>query len=59
MFCILIKSVNDKEYKLFTNEIFNTVKETVNYAERHKFKKNKYNWKVVDYEPKYFKGDLC
>ena len=56
MFCILIKPKDKTEYELFTNEIFNTEKETVDYAKRNKFGK-KAEWKVVEYEPKYFRED--
>ena len=53
MFCILTKPKGKTEYELFTNEIFNTEKETVDYAKRNKFGK-KAEWKVVEYDPKYF-----
>ena len=56
MFCILTKPKGKTEYELFTNEIFNTEKETVDYAKRNKFGK-KAEWKVVEYEPKYFRKD--
>ena len=56
MFCILIKPKGKTEYELFTNEIFNTEKETEDYAKRNKFGK-KAEWKVVEYEPKYFRKD--
>ena len=53
MFCILTKPKGKTEYELFTNEIFNTEKETEDYAKRNKFGK-KAEWKVVEYDPKYF-----
>ena len=56
MFCILTKPKGKTEYELFTNEIFNTEKETVDYAKRNKFGK-KAEWKVVDYDSKYFNRD--
>ena len=57
MFCILIQPKGKTEYELFTNEIFNTEKETVDYAKRNKFGK-KAEWKVVAYEPKYFRNAI-
>ena len=57
MFCILIQPKGKTEYELFTNEIFNTEKETVDYAKRNKFGK-KAEWKVVWYEPKYFRNEI-
>ena len=55
MFCILIKPKGKTEYELFTNEIFNTEKETVDYVKRSKFNK-KIEWKVVYYNMKYFRN---
>ena len=55
MFCILIKPKDKTEYELFTNEIFNTEKETVDYVKRSKFNK-KIEWKVVYYNMKYFRN---
>ena len=57
MFCILIKPKDKTEYELFTNEIFNTEKETLDYVKRSKFNK-KIEWKVVDYDPKYFRNEI-
>ena len=57
MFCILIKPKDKTEYELFTNEIFNTEKEIVDYAKRNKFGK-KAEWKVVDYDMKYFRNEI-
>ena len=56
MFCILTKPKGKTEYELFTNEVFNTEKETEDYAKRNKFGKGA-EWKVVEYEPKYFNRD--
>ena len=56
MFCILIQPKGKTEYELFTNEIFNTEKETLDYVKRSKFNK-KIEWKVVDYDMKYFRKD--
>ena len=56
MFCILIQPKGKTEYELFTNEVFNTEKETKDYAERNNFGKDT-KWKVVEYEPKYFNRD--
>ena len=56
MFCILIKPKDKTEYELFTNVIFNTEKETLDYVKRSKFNK-KIEWKVVEYEPKYFRNE--
>ena len=56
MFCILIKPKDKTEYELFTNEIFNTEKETEDYARRNKFGKG-VEWKVVEYDSKYFNRD--
>ena len=56
MFCILIKPKDKTEYELFTNEIFNTEKETEDYVKRSKFNK-KIEWKVVGYDMKYFRKD--
>ena len=57
MFCILIKSKDKTEYELFTNEIFNTEKETLDYVKRSKFNK-KTEWKVVEYDMKYFRNEI-
>ena len=57
MFCILIKPKDKTEYELFTNEIFNTEKETLDYVKRSKFNK-KIEWKVVDYDMKYFRNEI-
>ena len=57
MFCILTKPKGKTEYELFTNEIFNTEKETEDYAKRNKFGK-KAEWKVVDYDMKYFRNEI-
>ena len=43
MFCILIKPKDKTEYELFTNVIFNTEKETLDYVKRSKFNK-KIEW---------------
>ena len=56
MFCILIQPKGKTEYELFTNEIFNTEKETEDYARRNRFSKG-VEWKVVDYDMKYFRKD--
>ena len=56
MFCILIQPKGKTEYELFTNEIFNTEKETEDYARRNRFGKG-VEWKVVDYDMKYFRKD--
>jgi hypothetical protein len=56
MFCILIQPKGKTEYELFTNEIFNTEKETEDYARRNKFRKDT-KWKVVEYDMKYFRKD--
>ena len=57
MFCILTKPKGKTEYELFTNEIFNTEKETEDYASRNKFGKGA-EWKVVDYDMKYFRNEI-
>ena len=57
MFCILIQPKGKTEYELFTNEIFNTEKETKDYASRNKFGKGA-EWKVVDYDMKYFRNEI-
>ena len=57
MFCILIKPKDKTEYELFTNVVFNTEKETLDYVKRSKFNK-KIEWKVVDYDPKYFRNEI-
>ena len=56
MFCILIQPKGKTEYELFTNVVFNTEKETLDYVKRSKFNK-KIEWKVVDYDMKYFRKD--
>ena len=57
MFCILIKPKDKTEYELFTNVVFNTEKETLDYVKRRKFNK-KIECKVVDYDPKYFRNEI-
>ena len=57
MFCILIKPKDKTEYELFTNVIFNTEKETLDYVKRSKFNK-KIEWKVVYYDMKYFRNEI-
>jgi hypothetical protein len=44
----------DNEWKIFTNEIWDSEKEATDYAKRNKFK-NDIKWKVVPYDYKYFK----
>jgi len=53
MYIILIK--DNHRYKLYTNEIFTTEKETLDYVKRSKFKKN-VEWKVEEFDNKYFRG---
>ena len=49
MYIILIK--DNHRYRIYTNEIFTTEKETLDYAERCKIK---IKWKVVEFDKKYF-----
>ena len=53
MYCILIK--DNHRYKIYTNQIFTTEKETLDYVKRSKFKKN-VKWKVEEFDKKYFRG---
>ena len=53
MYCILIK--DNHRYKIYTNQIFTTEKETLDYVKRSKFKKN-VEWKVEEFDNKYFRG---
>jgi hypothetical protein len=53
MYCILIKDKDNGRYRIYTNEIFTTEKETLDYAERCKIK---IKWKVVEFDKKYFKS---
>ena len=48
MYFIIQKNKNQHRYTSFSNEIFNTEKEAINYGERNKFKKN-IQWKAVEY----------
>ena len=57
MFCILIQPKGKTEYELFTNVVFNTEKETLDYVKRSKFNK-KIECKVVDYDMKYFRNEI-
>ena len=52
MYCLIIKD-NDT-WRIFTNEIWDSEKEAIDYAKRNKFKKS-VEWKVVPYDNKYFK----
>ena len=52
MYCLIIK-VNDN-WRIFTNEIWDSEKEATDYAKRNNFKKS-IEWKVVPYDYKYFK----
>ena len=52
MYCLIIK-VNDN-WRIFTNEIWDSEKEAIDYAKRNKFKKS-IEWKVVPYHYKYYK----
>jgi len=45
--------LQDDVWKIFTNEVWNTIKEAEEYAKRNKFKKS-VQWKVVEYDRKYF-----
>ena len=56
MFCILIQPKGKTEYELFTNAIFNTEKETEDYARRNRFGK-KAEWEVADYDMKCFRNE--
>ena len=40
-------------WKIFTNEVWTTIKEAEDYGKRNKFKKS-VQWKVVEYDRKYF-----
>ena len=53
MYCILIKDKDNGRYRIYTNEIFTTEKETLDYAERCKIK---IKWKVEEFDKKYFKS---
>ena len=53
MYIILIK--DNHRYRIYTNEIFTTEKETLDYVKRSKFKKN-VEWKVEEFDMKYFKS---
>tara|TARA_R100000353_G_scaffold40039_1_gene31806 strand:- start:114 stop:272 length:159 start_codon:yes stop_codon:yes gene_type:complete len=44
----------DNRWQIFTNEIWDTEKEAIEYAKRGNFKK-KDKWKVVLYDRKYYK----
>ena len=48
MYFIIHKPKEQLRYTSFSNEIFNTEKEAINYGERNKFKKN-IQWKAVEY----------
>ena len=50
MFCIVW--LQDNDWKIFTNEVWNTIKEAEEYGKRNKFKKS-VQWKVVEYDRKY------
>jgi len=52
MYCLIIKD-NDT-WRIFTNEIWDSEKEAIDYAKRNRFKKS-VEWKVVPYDNKYFK----
>ena len=52
MYCLIIKD-NDN-WRIFTNEIWDSEKKAIDYAKRNKFKKS-IEWKVVPYDHKYFK----
>jgi len=52
MYCLIIKD-NDT-WRIFTNEIWDSEKEAIDYAKRNKFKKS-VEWKVVPHDIKYFK----
>ena len=54
IYFVIFKNKKDKEYKMFSNTIFNNEKEAIDYAKRNKFKKS-IEWKVVPYHYKYFK----
>ena len=55
MYCILIKDKDNGRYRIYTNEIFTTEKETLDYVKRSKFKKD-VKWKVEEFDYKYFKS---
>ena len=45
---------DNKDWRIFTNEVWISEDEANDYAKRNKFKKN-IKWKVVPYDNKYFK----
>jgi hypothetical protein len=51
MYFIIFKP--EKEFQLFSNELFGSEKEAVEYGKRNKFKK--IEWKVVEYNSVNFK----
>ena len=52
MYCLIIK--DNKDWRIFTKEVWIAEDEATDYAKRNKFKKN-IEWKVVPYDNKYFK----
>jgi hypothetical protein len=47
MYFIIWKPINEHRFKYFTNEIFQTEEDAVDYGKRNKFCKSK--WKVIEY----------
>ena len=55
LYFVVFKSKKDNDnWRIFTNEIWDSEKEAIDYAKRNKFKKS-IEWKVVPYDHKYFK----
>ena len=52
MYCLIIK--DNKDWRIFTNEVWISEDEATDYSKRNKFKKN-IEWKIVPYDNKYFK----
>jgi hypothetical protein len=53
IYCILWK--RDGKHEMFTNQIFNTEKDAIDFAKRSKLKK-KHDCRIKQYDYKYFDG---
>lgn len=47
MYFIIWKPISEHRFRYFTNEIFQTEEDAVDYGKRNKFCKSK--WKVIEY----------
>jgi|TARA_B100001250_G_scaffold302295_1_gene264007 hypothetical protein len=56
MYLVVITDKQTNQLRIYTNEMFSTLKEAEDYGKRSKLKK-KDGWKAVEFDYKYFRND--